>query len=95
MASKLILTDVPFTLKDIQLGSLIPNIRTPHQDALASKTAIEGKDYTVRTQKNFKTLLNSEHTLSFSTYLTKLLSIEHGSRGNIHLEALIQRRNCL
>ncbi len=86
MASKLILTDVPFTLKDVQLGNLIPNIRTPHQDALASKTAIEGKDYTVRTQKDFPKLLNSEHTLSFSTYLPNLLSIEHGSRSNIHLE---------
>jgi hypothetical protein len=86
MASKLILTDVPFTLEDIQLGSLIPNIRTPHQDALAARTAISGKDYTIRTHKNFKTLLNSEHALSFSAYLTKLLSIEHSPGSKVHLE---------
>ena len=86
MAGKLILTDVPFTLENIQLGSLIPNIRYPHQDALAVKTAIVGMDYTARKQKNFNTLLNSEHALSFSTYLTKLLSIERDSKRNAHLE---------
>lgn len=86
MASKLILTDVPFTLETIQLGSLIPNARYPHQDALAAKPATVDKDYTARKQKNFKTLLNSEHALSFSAYLTKLLSIEHDSGRKAHLE---------
>src|SRR6266536_4224665 len=86
MATKLILTDVPFTLEDVRLGSLIPNIRNPHQDALAPTTAIEGKDYTVRTQKNFKTLLSSEHELSFSAYFTKLLSVDHASTSKAHLE---------
>ncbi len=86
MAGKLILTDVPFTLENIPLGSLIPNIRYPHQDALAAKTAVVGMDYTARKQKNFNTLLNSEHALSFSTYLTKMLSIEHDSERNAHVE---------
>jgi hypothetical protein len=86
MGTKLILTDVLFTLEDVRLGSLIPNIRNPHQDALAPITAIQGKDYTVRTQKNFKTLLSSEHKSSFTTYFTKLLSIEHDSASKEHLE---------
>jgi hypothetical protein len=55
MPANYVLTDIPYTLADVKLGSLLSNIKKPHQDAKRpSRTLRKGADFTHRHQKNFK-----------------------------------------
>jgi hypothetical protein len=86
MSSKFILTNVPFLLEDVQLASLVPDIRNPHQDALSALEVIKGVDFSVRDQRNLKVLLNSAESSFFRTHLTKLASLYHKGSENGRLE---------
>jgi hypothetical protein len=85
MGTELVLNDVPLNLDDVHLGSLVPNINYPHQDALIARAAT-ASDYTARKRKLVTTRLDSKKSHSLTAYLTKLLSVEHGGAGEKHLD---------
>jgi hypothetical protein len=75
MAIKYALTDIPYTLQDVRLGSLVPSIKCPNQDTAGpSRSLRQGKDYKWRNQKNPEFLLQEEKGKSFREQLTWLFS---------------------
>jgi len=69
-----IFTSSPLAKDDVRLGSLVPDIRYPHMDALSIKELESEKDFSNNLDQNFEGRLNSEANLSFSLALTTLFS---------------------
>jgi hypothetical protein len=89
MSLKLIFSPAPFSLSDVPIASLVSDLRYPNQDALSVLTPEEPNDLSVRPQKDFKTLLESDATFSFHAHVTRLLRLSRGksSRGTLDLSA--------
>ncbi|PVH97453.1 hypothetical protein DM02DRAFT_567926, partial [Periconia macrospinosa] len=70
------LTDIPYTLNDVHLASLITNIKQPNTDAqLAPRTLHLNEEFTFRHQKNFKFVYDLDASLSVTAQLTRLLTL--------------------
>lgn len=82
MPSRLIMSNVPYTLQDIQLASLVPNILNPHQDALHPPALVAGSDFSWRNQQDVHIwLANTEESL-LATQLTRLISLSYSQGMN-------------
>ena len=84
MKSQFYLPPIAPPREAIPLGSIIPDIHCPLQDAYPSDPSEnielqEGRDYLVRDQANFGTFLQTTKGLSFKAVLSKLLSASHES----------------
>lgn len=77
MSPKPVFTTIPYTLDDVQLASLVPNIRNPNQDALSLRSLVTGADVSVRVQKNFQARLKNGTNSMFRARLSRLLSLLH------------------
>jgi len=73
MKSHTIFTTAPFHLNDVPLGSLIPDIRYPNQDALIMNRVLEDEEFSKREQIKFHGTLDGDKQRKFSLQLTKLL----------------------
>jgi hypothetical protein len=74
MANKYFLPNVAPLHGAIQLGSLIPNISQPDQDAFTCLTLKPGTDYLIHPQDNLGKLMNTTTNKSFASKVTQLLS---------------------
>ena len=78
---KYVLTNIPYTIDDIKLASLVPSIENPHQDALAAPRRLrEGEDFGCRSQQDFKLLLNFNEKFFHRFQMTRLSSFFGGRR---------------
>ena len=75
MARRLKFSTAPYTLSDVPLGSLVPDIRHPNQDAVSVLKAKLGIDYSPRNQQNFKGLLDTTSNSTLRAQITRLLSL--------------------
>jgi hypothetical protein len=73
MSSRIIFTTAPFHVDDIPLGSFVPDVRYPHQDALPSK-ALPSEAFSKRSQKSFSGIMDSDKQKSFRIQLIKLVN---------------------
>ena len=79
-SSPWLLPPTPLSLHSIPLGSLIPSIQHPHQDAFTPiSISLQPPDplIYVHTQTDFSTHLSSARSSRLSTHLTRLLSISN------------------
>lgn len=74
MASKYFLPGVAPLREALQLGSLVPNIRQPDQDAFSCLEVEEGRDFLVYQQQNLGKLMDATKNSSFKTKVTQLLA---------------------
>jgi hypothetical protein len=88
MTSRWIFTSLGLSRDAIQLGSLVPDIRYPQQDALIAISA-DDSEYHVHIQQNFKGLLNESKDSIFKACLARLISVsyEAGKESNIELSS--------
>jgi hypothetical protein len=84
----LILPDVPLNLDDVQLGSLVPDPRQPHLDALVAK-ALKLGDITARTRRSVIARLDASRDASLSANLTRIFRghVAAGASAQLKLEA--------
>jgi hypothetical protein len=89
MSPKLIFSPIPFSLSDVPIDSLVSDLRYPNQHALSVLTPEEPNDLSVRPQKDFKDLLESDTKFSFHAHVTRLLQLSRGksSCGTLDLSA--------
>jgi hypothetical protein len=90
MTSRIIFTTAPFEVDDVLLGSLVPDVRYPNQDALTLIKPLSEDKFSKREQKNFNGVLDSDKQKSFRAQLTKLLtfSVKTSQSENLTLEAV-------
>ncbi|KID81500.1 hypothetical protein MGU_11151 [Metarhizium guizhouense ARSEF 977] len=84
------LTDVPYNLADIKLGTLIVHIRQPNQDAhIPPRSLHKETDFTFRDEKGFNYICNLDMKSSTRTQLTRLLTFtkRHSESDNLHLHS--------
>jgi hypothetical protein len=75
MTVKYTLSNIPYTLDDIKLGSLVPNKARPNQDAFGPTQNLNLKiDFTWRNQKNFSFLQNLKQEGFLRLQVAKLFS---------------------
>ncbi|KAE8451674.1 hypothetical protein EG329_003131 [Mollisiaceae sp. DMI_Dod_QoI] len=80
MSHKYFLPAVAPLRSSIPLGSLVPNIRQPSQDALTGPLPMkEGLDFLVHEQNSLGRLLHDAKDSSFKLRLTRLLSASHSN----------------
>lgn len=91
MARHLKFSTAPYTLSDIPLGSLVPNVRYPNQDALSVLTAKLDTDYTARDQQHFKGLLDRTSDFTLRAQITRLLSIPRSKSDSGSIEVQAER----
>jgi hypothetical protein len=75
MKTQYLFCSVPYNLLDVPLGSFVPDLRYPNQDALSVITAEKNRDYTVRGQQDFKGSLDSTSKSAFMAQITRLLNL--------------------
>lgn len=74
MSTRYALTSIPYTLKDVHLGSLIPSINRPNQDTFGPGRRLrEGVDYKWRDEKNPEFKLEEEGKGFVKADMTKFL----------------------
>ena len=74
MATKYILTGIPYTLEDVKLGSLIPAPKSPSQDTFDPLTIlVANKDFRSRPEENVDFDFEGEGKSSFDAGITKFL----------------------
>src|SRR5271154_5737868 len=74
MSKVFIFTSTPYATNDIPLGSLIPNIRSPAQDALKKAKLKKGVDYLVNADENFSGRITDESKTFFKAAITRVFS---------------------
>ncbi|KAK4031727.1 hypothetical protein C8A01DRAFT_21110 [Parachaetomium inaequale] len=75
MAPTWFLTSVPYNLDDISLGSLISDIRQPHQDVFCVQELAPGlPDVSVRTEHNIQYDLQASDSSWFELQLSRLIN---------------------
>ncbi|KAJ9634887.1 hypothetical protein H2199_008751 [Coniosporium tulheliwenetii] len=85
MVLRYILANIPYTLSEVKLGSLVPNITCPNQDALVpSKQLKEGIDFSWRDQKNFSFTLDQEQSSLIRAQITRLAKLHGHSLNDQH-----------
>lgn len=77
MPSRLILSNVPYTLEDVQLASLVPDILNPHQDALHPQALVAGSDFSWRNQQDVHVWLANTQESLLASHLTRLISLSY------------------
>ena len=95
-SSPWLLPPTPLSLSSIPLGSLIPSIRHPHQDALvAIDIPLQPPSplIYVHVQSDFTSHLTSGTSSRLNTHLTRLLSAanHHAKSSSLHLAAVESR----
>jgi hypothetical protein len=81
MPDRYALTEIPYNLDDIKLGSLVPNIAQPDQDFFPPAGRLRaGTDFKSRNQKNFKFSLEQDNNTSGKLRLTRLFTTSGTSR---------------
>jgi hypothetical protein len=93
MPSRFVLNDQFFSPEDIQLASLIPNIRDPELDALESPTPLTPKDYTIRVVRDYSTFLQRHTDTRVQLFLSRIaqLFVGRSRRSDIGLSARLGR----
>jgi hypothetical protein len=82
MAGRYALTEVPYTLDDVSLGSLVPSIDRPHQDTIGPARRLRYlTDYKWRGQSNLNLVQREQSQRSISAKLARFLGF--GLAGNI------------
>jgi len=89
MTSHTIFTTAPFEIGDVPLGTLVPDVRYPNQDALTVYEVLTKDKFSKRVQKNFNGLLDSDKQTSLKVQLTRLLTLsaKNSKKSNITLKA--------
>lgn len=76
MPSTWFLTSLPYNLDDISLGSLIPDVRQPHQDALCIKELSPGPlGVSIRVEHNIQCDLQMSDSSWFEAQLSRLINL--------------------
>jgi hypothetical protein len=87
MHSVSIFTTAPYKPSDVPLGSLVPDIRYPNQDALDCVNELsQGPEISNRPQANFKGALGEDSSRSVLAQITKLLTLSHSRKKNQSLD---------
>lgn len=82
MANKYFLPSIAPLHETIQLGSLIPQIDQPGQDAFTCLTLEPGTDYLIHQQANLGKFINTSTNKSFTSKVTQLLSSSFSKTNN-------------
>jgi hypothetical protein len=91
MPARAVFTTVPFTLQQVQLGSLVSNVRQPHQDALHCPRPLErNRDWFERDQVNYEGHLHTRFVSRFRACLTQLFAVwrSHTRTDGLQLSAI-------
>ncbi|KMU79326.1 hypothetical protein CIHG_10312 [Coccidioides immitis H538.4] len=93
MPSCWVLNDHFFSLEDVQLASLIPNIKDPELDALETPTQLTPKDYTVKVVRDYSAFLQRHMNARVQAFLSHVaqLSIGRTRSSDIRLSARLGR----
>ncbi|KAG7412451.1 hypothetical protein DER46DRAFT_600284 [Fusarium sp. MPI-SDFR-AT-0072] len=86
---KLVFPPVPFSVEDVKLGTLISDLRNPHQDPGAILSTDPDTDWTVRTLLDVESSLGRDKTSSFWAQVTRLfrLSVDEAEKENLVVNA--------
>ncbi|KAI9820806.1 MAG: hypothetical protein M1827_005177 [Pycnora praestabilis] len=77
MSPKFVLLDFTLPVEAIQLGSLVPNVRSPQSDAFCAKELVEGRDFFINDMEHFSSIQKLSANSAFTTHLTRVLSLSH------------------
>ncbi|GFF40866.1 hypothetical protein IFM51744_08936 [Aspergillus udagawae] len=80
MPSRLVLNDHFFSPEDIQLASLIPNIKDPELDALETPTPLMPTDYTVRVVRDYSSFLRCHSNARVQVFLSRIAQLSIGRK---------------
>ncbi|KAH6983624.1 hypothetical protein BKA56DRAFT_482926 [Ilyonectria sp. MPI-CAGE-AT-0026] len=81
-ASTFILTSTPPSIDEVRLGSLVPDIRNPEQDALTPVQVEEFKDFQTKVDKNFAGHISAGSDSFLCATLSRLFSVALGANSN-------------
>ncbi|KAJ9271591.1 hypothetical protein DTO212C5_2383 [Paecilomyces variotii] len=89
MAPRLALGHCFFSHDDVELASLIPNIRDPELDAMENPYPLQRSDYTVKRVHDYSALLRTQRTRKGEAVLSKVVKFTSKKTrlSNMHLEA--------
>jgi hypothetical protein len=89
MSSHKIFTTAPFYVDDVPLGTLVPDVRYPNQDALIVYATVPTEHFSKRPQHKLQGSLENEKNRSLVMQLTKLLRLSAGKskQDNLFLKA--------
>ncbi|KAF2818083.1 hypothetical protein CC86DRAFT_376022 [Ophiobolus disseminans] len=80
MPAKNALTNIPYTLNDVKLGTLVPSVAKPNQDTMGPVRELkEGSDYRWRDQSNPKFEMTEERSGFLAAHLTRFFSASAAS----------------
>jgi hypothetical protein len=92
-----LLKDLPYTIDQIHLGSLVPDWGNAHEDAHKPKELLAGRDYQVSTASGVDKALAKESQTAITAILTKVFALEHSSAqsSELKISSLVMKKYSL